>query len=1687
MSLSFVFTLGSVLAAAPVADDDEYSVSEDTAKVVPDPGVLGNDTDDDFDTLTATVSSPPTVGTLVFTATGAFTYTPPLNYNGSVTFTYRAHDGGSFSNEAVVTITVTAVNDPPIANNDDYTTTEDITLTVGAVEGVLANDSDVDDGALSASLDVGPSSGDFDLSGDGSFVYTPTVDYSGLITFTYFANDTISDSLAASTVAITVTAVNDDPILAVNDGLTVSENGAMTITNSLLQVTDVDNGDSQLSFLLDTAPAYGVLKLDGVDLSTASPFTQEDIDQEKLVYNHSGNDTATADLFKFAVSDGAGGSIPTTTFPIAITLINYPPTAVDDEAATLEDTAVISNVISNDSDPDGDLDPTTVTVTVSPGNGSTSVNSVNGAITYTPTLNFNGSDGFVYEVCDDGTPLPAECDTATVTVTVTAVNDDPTLAVNANLTVEEGGVRTVTPSFLRATDVDNPDAGLTFTLEITPSNGQLELNSSPLAQSATFTQDDIDNNRLSYAHNGGETTSDSFNFSVSDGVGGSIGSTLFAITVTPTNDPPIAGDDADTTAEEDTAVITDVLLNDGDVDGNLDPTTVTVTVSPSNGSTSVNTLNGNVTYTPDLNFNGIDNYDYLVCDDGVPPPVMCDTATVTITVTAVNDAPVLDNTGNLTLSAIDEDVTNSFGNSVFSILASDSGNPITDPDAGAVEGIAVIAVTNNINGVWEYTINGGSNWQPFGAVANYSAVLLDGAGASTRIRFVPAADYNGSAGTITFRAWDQTDGHSNGDTGVNIVATGGTTAYSEATETATLTINPINDAPVLDNSGNLRFTTILEDTVTQGDGVASILASDGGNPIADVDTGALEGIAVTDVDNSDGTWQYRIGATWVDFSVSETSATLLNPQARIRFSPDLNFHSLAVAITFRAWDQTDGDNGETGVDVSINGDETPYSVISETVELTVSSVNDIPVLDLNGSDDNGNDFATTFIEDSGGVIIVDTDMSLTDIDNTHLQSATVTLTNFPDDAAESLSVTTSGTNIAAGYNSGNGVLSLTGGDTIDEYRAVLRSLTYNNTSQDPTETARIVVITVNDFFDDSDPVTSIVTVDARNDPPIIDTNVILIVNEGGNGSIHNGYLKITDVDNTAAQIEYTLLSVPAYGDLLVDGVLQSINDTFTQEDIDNNLVSYAHDGSEFASDSFTFSVLDGSGGSIGATPFNITINANNDTPVLAVNAGLTEDEGATGIITNAYLQVTDTDNTAVQLTYRVEITPVHGTLQLDGSNLGLNGEFTQDDIDNNRLSYVHDGSETTSDDFTFAVEDGAGGNISSTVFNITINPVNDLPVVDLNGVGVGLDYNAAFTEGAAAVAIVAADAVVTDADNANLTSVTATLTNNLDGAAESLSVTTGGIGIGANYNAATGVLSLTGPASVANFQTVLRTLVYDNTTQDPTEAVRLVEISADDGDDNSLIAKSFVAVTAVNDDPLLALNAGLTLDFGRSETIGSAILRVTDVDNSAAELVYTALSVPANGLLKLNGSALSVSATFTQDDIDNNRLVYEHNATETTSDSFTFSVSDGDGGEIGTTAFDIVINPKPKIFLPVVLNNYVVSEPNNTSCDAYGINLDTSYQFLPDDEEDWYTFTLNSSGKLTVKISNYAPSDGQLMVYKGASCTSGSLQLIGHDPTISPSGTIVLNNQTPGVYYVRVFTAVIPSNPTYYTLDVQFP
>ncbi len=267
------------------------------------------------------------------------------------------------------------------------------------------------------------------------------------------------------------------------------------------------------------------------------------------------------------------------------------------------------------------------------------------------------------------------------------------------------------------------------------------------------------------------------------------------------------------------------------------------------------------------------------------------TGSTTVSITATNDAPTL---GNGALTAVSEDTVSPAGQAISTIFT----GQFADADTGSsLGGIAVVGNTANAGteGAWQYSSNGGTNWYAIGTVADGATALA--IGASNLIRFVPVAHYNGTPTALTLRGLDNsyvagfsTTAGSEIRVTVNTTTNGGSTAIAAATAALSTSITAVNDAPVLDNSGTMTLTTITEDqTSNNGNTVAEIVASAGGDRIADVDAGAVEGIAILATSATEGLWQYSIdaGSSWTDVgSVGGSSSLLLRAIDRVRFLPN---------------------------------------------------------------------------------------------------------------------------------------------------------------------------------------------------------------------------------------------------------------------------------------------------------------------------------------------------------------------------------------------------------------------------------------------------------------------------------------------------------------------------------------------------------------------------------------------------------------------------------------------------------------------------------------------------------------------------------------------------------------------------------------------------------------------------------
>jgi Bacterial Ig domain/Bacterial Ig-like domain (group 1) len=374
---------------APVANDDSFSTNEDT----PLPGfVRFNDTsiDLDGDTLSWTLASSPSNGSVtLLNVNGRFTYTPNANFCGPDSFTYEISDGTA-SDPATVTIEVTCVNDPPVADDNAHSTPEDTPV------GGTATSSDLDGGAPAYALDAGPTNGTVAFNADGTYTYTPNANFNGGDSFTFTVSDGNGGSDTGS-VTITVTPVNDAPV-ANDDSFSTNED---TPLPGFVRFNDtsIDLDGDTLSWTLTSSPSNGSVTL----LNVNGRFT----------YRPNAN-FCGPDSFTYEIGDGTASDPATVT--IEVNCANDPPVAIDNSHTTPEDTPVSGAATS--SDIDGGVP--TYALASGPSNGTVAFNA-SGAYTYTPNANYNGPDSFTFTVSDGN----GGSDSGQVNINVTPVNDAP--------------------------------------------------------------------------------------------------------------------------------------------------------------------------------------------------------------------------------------------------------------------------------------------------------------------------------------------------------------------------------------------------------------------------------------------------------------------------------------------------------------------------------------------------------------------------------------------------------------------------------------------------------------------------------------------------------------------------------------------------------------------------------------------------------------------------------------------------------------------------------------------------------------------------------------------------------------------------------------------------------------------------------------------------------------------------------------------------------------------------------------------------------------------------------------------------------------------------------------------------------------------------------------------------------------
>jgi len=664
---------------------------------------------------------------------GQLVYTPDVDYNNDSltpdTFTYTMTDGLGNTDSATVSVTVTAVNDDPIANPDSETVDED--PAVPYTFDVLANDApgpetaeDEVDQELTL-VSVGTSGQTLEggtVSIDGNTVrYTPPANFpigqpSGVDTFTYTVQDD-EGGTDVGTVTVTVVNTNDAPI-AVDDSFGEDPQILEDLAGeSFVELDVLQNDETGVDPVAETA-TFTVIEVGGALNGTGDGIVDVGLTQNggqvsiagSVVRYTPADDFFGTDTFVYQMSDRDDGTGLTdfATVTVQVTSVNDPPTAQD---------AFLEADEREDGDPPTELDVLTGLTTPGPDNEATElgdevfVNAILSGpsegtleilpggklLSYTPEVGFEGTDVFTYTVVDS---FGAVSNVATATIeveplTLPRARDDRNVAV-----VED----TPTEIEVLSNDELNVDATLSeFIIVQQPEHG-----------TATVTA----GNTILYTPDGDYFGPDVLVYQIDDTGDDSIPDTAtVTINVTPVNDLPVANDD-DFEFDEDETQTLSVLGNDTTgADNEIEDIFIhDIVDGPDFGTLAVIDGGTRFQYVPDANFYGTDTFTYLISDE--QGGISVEPATVTLTVNNTNDDPTASDKSFTVLEDSDgSDAANQFDVTDGDLpgapgpYSDDDGDSITLVNVGSVDGDGVFqeGVTNNggavaiVGGIVQYT------------------------------------------------------------------------------------------------------------------------------------------------------------------------------------------------------------------------------------------------------------------------------------------------------------------------------------------------------------------------------------------------------------------------------------------------------------------------------------------------------------------------------------------------------------------------------------------------------------------------------------------------------------------------------------------------------------------------------------------------------------------------------------------------------------------------------------------------------------------------------------------------------------------------------------------------------------------------------------------------------------------------
>lgn len=570
----------SVYPTNVTAFADSYSIGHDKTLTVATPGVLANDWDFEHQTLSTLLVTSTTHGTLTLNANGSFVYVPAAAYVGSDSFVYKATDGTNES--AAITVPISVTNFAPWSVNDYYTVSHDRVLSRTAINGLLANDVDVEGDLLTVSLVTGPGTGTLALNANGSFEYTPVAGATGILSFVYRISDGFNFSQNAT---VSISVVNSPPSPTA-DLLSTPSGQALSISLATLLSNDVDADGDTMTLAIQSSTSHGTLT------------TQPD---GSLLYQPGAGFSGT-DSFHYTLTDGLATSAPV---EVRIRVNNAAPLGIADFYSVRHDRPLVvttNSVVANDIDDDGDT--LTVVLESAPSTGTLVLNT-DGTFVYTPAAAYVGDVTFTYRVTD------GIVTSSPITATIRVTNAAPVVRADA-FNVHQGQTLVVPAATgVLQNDSDADSDTLTVSLQNSPTHGTLNL-----AADGSFT----------YTPVAGFAGSDNFTYRVSDGI---LTSAQVLVFLTVSNIRPSATANSYFVLHDQMLVVpaaTGVVANDFDIDG--DSLTAAVVTGPAHGSLVLQP-DGSFSYTPNAGYVGGDTFVYRVSDGAA----FSDSVTVTINVT----------------------------------------------------------------------------------------------------------------------------------------------------------------------------------------------------------------------------------------------------------------------------------------------------------------------------------------------------------------------------------------------------------------------------------------------------------------------------------------------------------------------------------------------------------------------------------------------------------------------------------------------------------------------------------------------------------------------------------------------------------------------------------------------------------------------------------------------------------------------------------------------------------------------------------------------------------------------------------------------------------------------------------------------------------------------------------------------